>query len=124
MPAALTPFSSSGMTKGKLLCLCGPDLYDRLKILQKADILAHSELGMERLAKLEYMSEIADGLKKSGAVYAVKDLRITGDDVISSGCPKGPEVGEILDELFAKYISGGVENERDALLRALKDIIN
>lgn len=108
----------------KLLCLCGPDLYDRLKILQKADILAHSELGMERLAKLEYMSEIADGLKKSGAVYAVKDLRITGEDVISLGCPKGPEVGKILDELFAKYISGGVENERDALLRVLKDIIN
>lgn len=108
----------------RVLCLCGPELYGKLAILQKADVLAHSELGKERLAKLEYMSKIADELIGSGAAFAVKDLKVTGDDVIELGCPKGPEVGKVLDELFEKHVSGEVKNSREELLKAAADIIS
>ena len=108
----------------KLLCKCTPGLYDKLKILQKADILAHSELGKQRLEKLEYMSKIADDLKADGAVYAVKDLEITGDDVISLGCPRGPEVGRILEQLFERYVSGEIANSREILLKSVKEMIS
>ena len=108
----------------KLLCICGPKLYKKLAILQGADILAHAKPGLARLDKLEYMKELADDLIKSGAVYAVKDLAISGDDVIALGCPKGPEVGRILDILFEKYVSCEIVNSREDLLKTAKDIIN
>jgi tRNA nucleotidyltransferase (CCA-adding enzyme) len=108
----------------KLLCICGPDLYKKLAVLQEADILAHTEAGRARLTKLEYMKEIADELIKSGAVYAVKDLDISGDDIIALGCPKGPEVGRILDILFEKYVSGEIVNSREILLKTAKDIFS
>ena len=108
----------------KLLCICGPDLYKKLAVLQEADILAHTEAGRARLTKLEYMKEIADELIESGAVYAVKDLEISGDDIIALGCPKGPEVGRILDILFEKYVSGEIVNSREILLKSAKDIFS
>lgn len=107
----------------RFLCELGPELYEKLKILQRADIMAHSELGKKRIRRLEYMSMLADELKKDGAVYAVKDLEISGGDIISLGCPEGPEVGRILDELFKRYISGEIMNSREELLKAAEDII-
>lgn len=108
----------------KFLCKTGPDLYEKLKVLQKADIMAHSELGKMRLEKLEYMSEIAEELKKSGAVYSPSGLEITGKDIIGLGCPEGPEVGRVLDRLFEKYIKGEVANKRELLLESVKEIIS
>ncbi len=108
----------------RLLCICGPELYSKLASLQKADILAHSELGKARLLKLEYMTEIADELIRSGAAFAVKDLKVTGDDIMDLGCPKGPEVGRVLDELFEKHVSGEIMNSREELLKAAADIIS
>ena len=70
------------------------------------------------------MKEIADELIESGAVYAVKDLEISGDDIIALGCPKGPEVGRILDILFEKYVSGEIVNSREILLKSAKDIFS
>ncbi|MBE7070219.1 MAG: CCA tRNA nucleotidyltransferase [Ruminococcaceae bacterium] len=107
----------------RFLCACGPELYEKLKILQKADIMAHSELGKKRLARLEYMSELADELKREGAVYQAKDLEISGNDIISLGCPEGPEVGNVLEMLFEKYLAGEIVNDRDELQKTAKDII-
>lgn len=107
----------------RFLCALGPENYGKLKILQKADIMAHSELGRKRIARLEYMSDIAEDLKQSGAVYRVKDLEIDGKDIISLGCPEGPRVGTVLDLLFEKYLSGEIVNNRDELLKTAKDII-
>lgn len=108
----------------KVLCKVGPELYDKLKVLQRADILAHSELGKKRLEKLEYMESIAEDLKKSGAVFASKDLEISGDDVIALGCPKGPEVGRILDELFERYLAGKTPNSRELLIKSVEEMIS
>lgn len=108
----------------RFLCTCGPDLYGKLCILQRADIMAHSELGRKRLEKLDYMMRFAEELRKSGAVYAVKDLEITGDDVISLGCRPGPEVGKVLDMLFEKYLSGEIMNNRDELLKTVKETVS
>ena len=108
----------------KVLCKVGPDLYEKLKVLQKADIMAHSELGRKRLEKLEYMSVIAGELKQSGAVFASKDLEISGDDIIALGCPKGPEVGKILDSLFERYLDGDITNTRGLLLEKAKEMIS
>ena len=86
--------------------------------------MAHSELGRRRIRRLEYMSEIADELKADGAVFAVKDLAISGSDVISLGCPEGPEVGKILNLLFEKYLAGEISNKRELLMESVKEMIS
>ena len=70
------------------------------------------------------MTGIADELIRSGAAFAVKDLKVTGDDIMDLGCPKGPEVGRVLDELFEKHVSGEIMNSREELLKAAADIIS
>ena len=86
--------------------------------------MAHSELGRKRIRRLEYMSEIADGLMESGDVFAVKDLEISGSDVISLGCPEGPEVGKILNRLFERYLAGEISNKREILIKSVKEMIS
>ena len=108
----------------RFLCKLGPEIYEKLKVLQRADIMAHSELGRKRIRRLEYMSELADELKKDGAVYAVKDLEMSGDDVISLGCPEGPEVGKILNQLFERYLAGEISNKREILIESVKEMIS
>lgn len=108
----------------RLLCKLGPDLYDKLKVLQKADILAHAKPGLKRLDKLKYMSEFADELRESGAAFAVKDLEITGDDIIALGIAKGPEVGKVLEELFEQYLDEKIANKRDLLIKSVKEMIS
>lgn len=55
--------------------------------------------------------------------FAVKDLKINGKDVMEQLSLKpGPQVGEILDSLFAEVFAGTLKNERETLLARLKEL--
>ncbi|MCR4702725.1 MAG: HD domain-containing protein [Saccharofermentans sp.] len=95
----------------------------KLHILQRADILAHSPLGQKRIKRLEEITAVEETLKKSGAVFDVKDLDITGNDIIRAGVPEGPEVGEVLNELFERYIDGMCINSKDSLICEARKLI-
>ena len=52
--------------------------------------------------------------------FTVKDLKINGLDVMKiKNIKPSREVGDILDALFEKVITGEVKNERDELLAFL-----
>ena len=95
----------------------------KLKTLQRADIMAHSSLGMNRLKRLDEIVNIAKELKESGAVFSIKDLQIDGNDIISAGADKGPEVGQILDMVFACYLDEKCRNTRESLLGCAEEIM-
>ena len=90
--------------------------------MQRADILAHSHLGQKRLEHLQAITDISKELKESGAVFKIKDLKIDGNDIIESGVPKGPVVGEILSELFERYIDGKCSNTKASLINEARKI--
>jgi len=53
--------------------------------------------------------------------FSVKDLKITGHDVIKELSIKpGPKIGEILNELFEEVDDEKLPNEKDALLKRLR----
>lgn len=53
--------------------------------------------------------------------FTVKDLKIDGEDVMKiKNIKPSREVGDILDELFERVISGELKNEREVLLDALQ----
>ena len=52
--------------------------------------------------------------------FTVRDLKIDGNDVMKKlNLKPGPEVGKILNDLFDKVVEKKVENEKDALLKAI-----
>lgn len=52
--------------------------------------------------------------------FSVTDLKINGNDVMKAlGIKSGPEVGQILNQLFEEVVEKKIENEREALLKKL-----
>ena len=99
------------------------EILDKLKVLQRADILAHSPLGQTRIERLEELNAISEDLKASGAVFDIKGLAIDGRDIISLGVKEGPAIGEILGEVFKRYVDGECVNTKDSLLGEAKKIL-
>jgi len=106
----------------RYLCNCGPGFFRKLVILQRADIMAHSAAGRDRLERLDEIIRTADELDARGAIYRVPDLRISGKDIIDLGVAPGAGVGKILDRLFDEYVEGRLQNDREALIRRATEL--
>ncbi len=55
-------------------------------------------------------------IEKDKLVTGVRDLAVTGDDLLKCGIRKGPEIGKMLNALTKAVIDGKVENSRSELL--------
>jgi putative nucleotidyltransferase with HDIG domain len=60
-------------------------------------------------------------LKFSNVPFSIRDLNISGLDIMAVGVPHGPEVGRFLDDLFERVISGELENIFHVLIRYVSD---
>ena len=49
----------------------------------------------------------------------VKDLAVSGSDLINLGMQPGPQIGQTLERLLQAVIDGDVRNEREELLGCL-----
>lgn len=94
-----------------LIGALGPDLI--WTWLEVRRVLDHS-------AYRDAAAAIAQELRKKDNVYTVKDLAVTGRDLIASGIPKGPRVGQELNRLVDAVQSGTIENTPEALLAFVK----
>ena len=95
----------------------------KLAVLQRADILAHSEYGQNRLERLDALEAIAAALVREGAAFSIKDLAVKGSDLIEEGVPEGPEVGKVLSEVFDAYMRGEVANDAGSMLSYIREHI-
>lgn len=59
-------------------------------------------------------------LKFSGVPFGVKDLTISGHDIMGMGFPAGPEIGAIINDVFNQVTDGSIENVRHALMVYVK----
>ena len=102
-----------------------PVLYNRtLLFIQRADILAHSPFGQNRIKRLEELNAISEELKASGAVFNIRDLDIDGNDIIALGVKPGPDVGMIMSRVFDSYIEERCYNNKNSLINEAKKIIS
>ena len=69
-----------------------------------------------RLAELEEIRGKAEQILAEHQCLALKDLAVDGRDVMAAGIAPGPAVGQMLEELLERVLSGEIPNERDALL--------
>lgn len=93
------------------------------KTVEKVEILKILKNYGEDTARL-YFEEYGgiDELNRAmgeGACWKRTDLQVSGRDVMEAGFRKGPEIGEVLNELLEQVIEGKLENERKMLMEAL-----
>ena len=84
--------------------------------LKRADILAENPRYYSRLNDLNSAYDILCEAEENGVALNVRDLAVSGRDIISLGVKSGPAVGELLRRALDGVISENVENERGALL--------
>ena len=54
--------------------------------------------------------------------FSIKDLKINGNDIMKElGIKPGPQVGKILQDMFEKVDEGKLKNEKEELIKAIKN---
>lgn len=102
----------------------GPDIMRKLYKIRLADTLAQSMyLRQEKLDLLEKVNTELERILSSGECYNLHMLAINGADLIHMGAGSGQHIGEILDALLEKVITGELPNDKAALLVAAGDMI-
>ena len=90
--------------------------------IRKADKLAKSSAAHYRYDEVVKFEKIVNKVINDRSCYTLSQLKISGSDLIKQGCSPGKELGEILEKLLNKVISGECENNKKALLDAYKNI--
>lgn len=89
----------------------------RLVEVRRCDGAAHTDhpkMAVVR-ASTQRFSEEVERLITSGLPRDVKDLKISGTDLMELGVPEGREMGRILNELLEAVMDGQCENTQEAL---------
>ena len=96
----------------------GMDAVRQLLALQRADRIATgTDVDDPRFARIE---AILAQIEAENACLTLKDLAIGGRELMALGY-SGPAIGQTLNRLLELVIDEQVENEKDALLQALKE---
>lgn len=99
----------------------GPEMLDRLLDVKIADIRAHSRINQsERIGICIEISDIAGEIEGEQQCFQIKDLAVTGYDILGLGVEPGPKVGEVLNHLLNKVIEEELENDHDVLIEEAK----
>lgn len=100
----------------------GEEIFTMLFAIQYADVLAQSDyLREEKLQKLTYKKEIYQGICQRKECLSLKDLAVTGSDLIALGIPAGRQIGVILNDLLDIVLEEPARNTREELLRICKE---
>ena len=101
----------------RLIVDVGVTLMPLLMLVKEVDLRAHSNYQMdEKRAELDGLEELYDAVIKSGDCLSLKEMKVTGKDLIEAGIPKGVMMGEVLDRLFDAVLEDPRKNEKEILL--------
>ena len=103
------------------LRLYGIEFLELLTSVRLGDTYAHSKDCIEdRKNSIINMLEVAKDIIKNNECYLLKDLKINGNDVKSLGF-SGEDIKNVLNNILFKVMKGELKNERQILLKAIKN---
>ena len=106
----------------RLLNRLGSELAPLLVEVQKADVWGqHPDKRDDRLVFLDNLKRRLMELIEENACFRVKDLAITGKELLEIGYAPGPKVGNVLQTLLEAVMDGDCPNEPNALLKLAKE---
>ncbi len=98
----------------------GEDIFPLLFPVKYADIMAQSEFQREeKLRELETLRGIYDKIIADKDCLSLKDLAVTGSDLIAVGMKPGREIGCTLHKLLEVVLENPEWNRKEELLRLL-----
>lgn len=102
----------------RLLHRAGADIFPGLFQVMGADILAQSEYRrLEKLINLERVHQVYDEILKRKDCISLKDLQVTGKDLIAAGMKPGREIGEVLNRMLEDVLEEPEHNNQEYLLK-------
>ena len=100
----------------RLMCEVGGELFDDLLVLKEC--LAPET---ENREYLQYLRELAEEIRKAGDCTSLKELAVTGNDVMQAGVAPGRDVGRTLNRLLELVLEDPSRNEKSWLLNHIFD---
>ncbi len=98
----------------------GASNMDDLMRLKYADLYAHAKyLWDDKLYQVEKLDEMYRKIREDKDPLEIKDLAVSGEDLIREGIPAGPELGSRLKDLLEKVMDDPSMNEKEKLLACL-----
>ncbi len=115
-----TPVAAEKRLIRRWLSRVGPEVFEELLILKRADNMAQNRARFDRQPQYREIQKLYADTVAAGECFALKDLAVNGRDLMEAGIPQGPEVGRILRLLLSAVVNGEEPNERDELLAYVK----
>ncbi len=101
------------------------DLFRSLCDLKRGDARGKApDLVEAQVEMVDDLERICDELVREGQALRIKDLAISGKDVIALGVAQGPEVGMVLAELFDKVIDEAIDNTYESLIAEARQLVS
>ncbi len=111
------PFPLTPKSMRRRIAKVGEEFQRKLFKINEADIVTHSELGMQdNLRDLAASRALFEEQLQQMTAFSERDLAINGRDLMELGFESGPVLGCIKTELFSRVVDGELANERESLL--------
>lgn len=95
----------------------GEDAFPGLFAVKRADVMAQSGyLRQEKLERLEKWQKLYGKVMEQGQCVSLKDLAVTGTDLIAAGWKPGRELGETLQKLLELVLEDPGKNRSEILM--------
>ena len=108
----------------RILNKIGPELFEKLMMVQEADTLAKSMYQREeKLKRIEQVRACVKEILADGDCYTLKTLALSGKDLMELGVPKGPKIGEYLHAALEEVMKDPKKNTKACLTEYVKTII-
>ena len=101
----------------------GEDIFPMIFTVRRADIAAQSDyMRAEKLAKVDRIEKLYQEILAHRDAVTVKDLAISGNDLIAKGMPPGRQIGETLSALLERVLDDPSLNTKEILLKLYKEV--
>ena len=103
----------------------GEDIYPLLFEVKQADMEAQSLYQREeKEASLLKSRSLYDQVKREGNCLSLKNLAITGKDLMQLGLLPGPQIGEVLQKLLSEVLDEPDRNTEQYLRNRAREMIS
>ena len=116
-----TVFNGTEKQLKRIVRKIGNEAARQLILLHRADVSAQAEQHRaERIEESDRLLAMLHSLEEADACMSLKQLAVSGNDLIALGIPQGKAIGTTLNSLLDAVMDGRLPNEREALLEAAR----
>lgn len=101
----------------------GEDLYPYFLKLKRADASGKNRMVQKEVfQEIDAMEQLYRVILEKKCCLSMKNLAVTGNDLIEAGIPQGPSIGKILKTLLEQVVEEPERNKKEELLAIAKEI--